>query len=91
MSEYTGYVWVHNGEAVTESELDRLYEDMLDDIYGAVNIGGYEYETSDALKQVDPIAYRCGRNDYVDSLVREGDMIMDEEDYREAYGEGEED
>lgn len=44
------------------------YEEMFDEIYGEVNIAGYTYDTSYALKELDPTAYRCGLLDYVDSL-----------------------
>ena len=47
---------------------DEAYDEMLDECYGQVEIGGLFYSTSLALKEVDPIAYRCGRNDYYDSL-----------------------
>jgi hypothetical protein len=39
---------------------------MLDDSYGKVNIAGYTYNTSHALKQLDPIAYNVGIRDYND-------------------------
>lgn len=42
------------------------YDDMLDDSYGEVNIAGYTYNTSYALKQLDPIAYNVGIRDYND-------------------------
>lgn len=44
------------------------YEEMLDEIYGDVDIAGYTYGTSYALKELDLTAYRCGLLDYVDSL-----------------------
>ncbi len=49
---------------LTDYELEQRYNDMLDDAYGMVQIAGYEYSTSQALKEVDPIAYRVGMNDY---------------------------
>lgn len=40
------------------------YDEMLDDCYGDVQITGLSYSTSYALKNLDPIAYRCGFADY---------------------------
>lgn len=62
-----------------ESEIDELqhkvdnfevevseedYDNFLDDIYGDVSICGYDYSASEALKSIDPVAYRCGKSDY---------------------------
>lgn len=44
------------------------YNEMLDEVYGDVTICGYTYDSSYALKEVDPIAYQCGKNDWLDSL-----------------------
>jgi hypothetical protein len=49
---------------LTDYELEQAYNDMLDDVYGVVTIAGYQYETSRALKEVDPIAYSVGLSDY---------------------------
>ena len=53
---------------MTQYELEEAYNDMLNDVYGTVIIAGYEYDTSRALKEVDPIAYSVGMNDYESSL-----------------------
>ncbi|MCK9600306.1 MAG: hypothetical protein M0R66_02475 [Candidatus Omnitrophica bacterium] len=47
------------------------YDEMLDECYPVVTIAGMEYATSYALKNLDPIAYRCGMLDYADSLGTE--------------------
>jgi hypothetical protein len=57
--------------ALTSWELEQAYNEMLDDVYGTVNIAGYEYDTSKALKEIDPIAYRVGMNDYESQLEQE--------------------
>jgi hypothetical protein len=51
---------------ITQREAEKGYEDFLDDIYGEVEIAGLKYSTSNALRLVDPIAYRCGVNDWTD-------------------------
>jgi hypothetical protein len=50
----------------SEREMKEQYDEMLDDCYGVVKIGTYEYETSTTMKNVDPTAYNCGFNNYVD-------------------------
>jgi hypothetical protein len=59
--------WMENNNQdawITDYDLEELYEEFLDECYGTVTIGGYEYSTSDALKSVDPTAFRCGLNDW---------------------------
>lgn len=45
-------------------EIEEMYRDMLDDVYGVITVAGMEYETSRVLYEVDPIAYRVGLSDY---------------------------
>ena len=51
-----------------EWEIVDMYDDMLDDCYGQVKIGGYTYDTSLALRYVDIIAYNEGLRDFEDGL-----------------------
>jgi hypothetical protein len=66
---------VEHFEEVPEYELEEQYCEMLDDVYGETNIAGYQYSTSRALAEVDPVAFRCGFADYIDSLITDGDMV----------------
>lgn len=52
---------------LTERELEQRYCDFLDEVYGTVKIAGYEYDTSRALAELDPTAFRCGFSDWLDS------------------------
>lgn len=68
-----------DGKEVDEDEFDReLYDavecdcedeyfDVLNDCYESVEIAGITFDPADILKQLDPIAYRCGLRDYLDS------------------------
>lgn len=51
---------------MSEREALELYDDMLDECFGDVEIGGLKYQHSKAFKDVDEIAYRCGFNDWCD-------------------------
>jgi len=50
-------------------DTEEQYNDMLDDCYSLEKVGGpfAHMWASRVLKEVDPVAYRCGLNDYVDS------------------------
>jgi len=56
--------------------MEDPYDEWLDDIYEPVNIGGYTYLTSVALRLTDPIAYAVGRSDW--------EAFMEEEDEEEG-------
>jgi len=57
---------------ITERKLIRMYEDMLDECYPPIVIGGATYLPSAVLKAVDPIAYDQGLLNFYDALTREG-------------------
>ena len=50
-----------------EKEAEDAFDDMLDECYEPFRIGRMEYRPSYVLREVDPIAYHCGLNDFVDS------------------------
>ena len=53
-----------NIETFEYSCTDDEYDQMLDDVYGNVEICGMIYSSSRALKLLDPVAYRCAKNDF---------------------------
>jgi hypothetical protein len=56
---------------MNDYQIEESYKEMLDDAYGTVTIAGYEYQTSYALKECDPIAYRVGLSDFEATLEAE--------------------
>jgi len=54
---------------ITETEALEMFNEMLDDCEGPVELCGMTYSASNVLREIDPVAYRCGFNDYVDSLT----------------------
>lgn len=44
------------------------FDEMLDESIPEIEIGCLTYSPSHVLKNVDPTAYRCSLNDFVDSL-----------------------
>jgi len=53
---------------VNEVLLKEWYDEMLDNCYPEVKVGGLMYAQSVALYRIDPIAYQVGMNDYESSL-----------------------
>jgi hypothetical protein len=49
-----------------------MYDEMLDEVCGVVEVAGMSYDTSRLLKNADPIAYQVGMHDYADSLMSDG-------------------
>lgn len=57
---------------------EDAYDEMLDECYPDYEIGDLSYTASQVLKEVDPVAYDIGRDEYVDSLSRDytdGDLV----------------
>ncbi len=72
MSDY----YTEDGTAVAEYEIERQFNDMLDDVYGDIEIfGQYHYSYSRAVKDLDPILYRQAFLDYVDGLLTESELF----------------
>ena len=62
--------------SLTEAEFDEY----LDEAYDEVNICGITYSASYALKECDPVAYRCAKSDYesnfdLDDCVEYTDLL----------------
>ena len=57
------------------------YDEMLDDCYPEVEYAGFTCSPSYALKELDPIAYRCGYADYCSNY--DLDMIPEYEELAE--------
>lgn len=55
---------------IEESTATERYNDFLDEIYGEVVLnrdGGLYWQASRVVAEMDPTAYRCGMNDWLDS------------------------
>jgi len=77
---------------ITEDEQDEHYADALDSVYGDVEIAGLVYATSYAQKELDPTAYRCGKNDYFASgeyveRTFDGEDVLVHEDDADEWDE----
>ena len=61
-----------NYDAIDE---EKVYDAFLDEVYPECEIAGYKYQTSRVLAEVDPTAYRCGKNDWLDGELRDGNLV----------------
>jgi hypothetical protein len=43
---------------------ENKFEELLNELFGVVTICGYKYGQGTALRQLDPIAFRCAMADY---------------------------
>ena len=64
---------------------EEQYRDMLDEIYGVVEICGMRFDSGRALQELDPVAFRCGKADYESEqgskwVCAECDEEFDDED-----------
>ena len=59
---------------------DDSYDEFINESADEINIWGMHYSPSEVLKNVDPIAYRCGYDDYVNSVLSDADYEL------ESYG-----
>ena len=69
--------------------VDQQYDDMLDECYSFKSVGGIftNMLPSRVLQECDPVAYRCGLNDYIDSeeLVEINGDYYDRRDCEEQW------
>lgn len=58
------------------------FDESLDESVPEIEIGSLTYSPSHVLKNVDPVAYRCSLNDFVDSLD-----VEDSDEYKALQSE----
>lgn len=60
--------WKKVIKEMSDDDLKEQYDELLDEIYGEVKLGNLTFSPSRIIRELDPIAYRTGLNDYYDSL-----------------------
>ena len=66
-----------SGGIKTMEDAYSYYEGMMDE-EGPIEIAGIEFFPSQILKEMDPIAYRTGFNDYMDAIGVDTDELEEE-------------
>lgn len=54
-----------------ETEIQEMFDEMLNDVYGTFRVGVSEFDASEILRELDPIAYRTGLSDFESELENE--------------------
>jgi len=55
------------GQELHESQLEQMYMDCLDEVYGEAVVCGAKFQSSHAIRKLDPTAYRCNFLDWLDA------------------------
>ena len=63
-------------------DYEDQFDESLDESIPEIEIGSLTYSPSHVLKNVDPVAYRCSLNDFVDSLD-----VEDSDEYKTLQSE----
>lgn len=61
---------------ITRQQAFQQFEDILDDA-PMIEVMGMSFYPSRVLHELDPIAYRLGFDDYIDSLIQDGCEVED--------------
>lgn len=76
--DQSGESWLDTHMMNTWMEAEEAYDDLLDEITGPVMVGGLEFVASRVLREMDPIAYRVGLHDFIDSEGIDSDDLEGE-------------
>lgn len=77
VSSFRGYDVVDGEVCLSDDE----YQDWLEEVYyEEVVICGYTFTQAAALRQLDPTAFRCGKNDYESEIQSELEEQLRNED-----------
>lgn len=63
-----------DGELLSENEMSDGYVELLNDMYDMVDVCGYSFEAGAVLREMDPIAFRCGMLDWISGRIQGGDL-----------------
>lgn len=66
------YTDVNTGEDFTDSEMEDIFQEWLDDFHGQSYVAGYSMSTGRILREVDYTAFREEFNNWLDSEIAEG-------------------
>tara|TARA_R110002012_G_C11665406_1_gene612612 strand:+ start:4248 stop:4496 length:249 start_codon:yes stop_codon:yes gene_type:complete len=61
-------------------ELEEMFDEFLDDITEPVDILGIKYDVSRVLKEIDPIMYEAGMDEFFDNFLQEAEEVLEDYD-----------
>jgi len=60
---------------------EELFEELLDECYPEIQIGCCTFSPSQVMKELDPVAFRCGVSEELDNLASDGQFYEHNGDY----------
>lgn len=66
-------------EYLTYSRIEDMFEECINETHDPVEVCGCTYEAGRVLREMDPVAFRCGVSDWLDSEIQDGNIHEDEE------------
>jgi len=57
-------------ERFSDEDIEEMYKEALDEM-GDVKLGNLTFSPSRIIKELDPVAYRVGLNEYEDMLMED--------------------
>jgi len=69
-------------ESIDEEE---LFDEMLDECYPEIELGCCSWTPSHVMSELDPIAYRIGVQEHIDSLVEDCQLYESDGDYYQVF------
>ena len=79
----------YTGEALDDYDLHELFDSMLDELYGTVEVAGLTFDVVTMIKELDPIAYLCSYVDWLDAQVQGGSFTEEAPEEEEEDDENE--
>lgn len=78
-------------ESLTPVDVEQAYRDMLDEVFSFESVGRAfaHMSPADVLLSQDPIAYHCGRHDYMDRKSRDEWVEVQDDTTEEYYWQNE--
>lgn len=70
-------------EYIEEHNTEETYEEELNESYGNIEIGNLTFSAGRIVKELDPIAFRCGMSDNEDSVRERAEDEINEDDFRD--------
>ena len=53
--------------------IEEMFDEFLNEVYEPITFGYLTFYPADIIKELDPIAYRCGLADYESDLIDRGE------------------
>lgn len=70
-------------EYIEEHNTEEAYEEQLDEISGEIQIGNLTFSAGQIVKELDPIAFRCGMADNEDFVREQAEDEISEDDFKD--------